>query len=363
MRFANMLNRGYKSAGIDVVKFYPPLFFAFFSSQTMAGFGKWLAYLDKWLLCPFFILLLRVRFFYQTNIFFHIADHSNAPYLFWLPKRKSLITCHDVLAIRGALGDKDAWCVPSRLGIYFQKWILSHLVKAENIAAVSTTTLTQLKLLSKQNANHSSNWRLVYNGFNNTYIRPSEDYIFGRLTRENQQLKEPFLLHVGSGLPRKNRMMLIKMLLELGDAFMGNIVFAGKPLDNSLLEMIQRHQLSSRVIVVENPSHHLLLSLYAKCEALIFPSYSEGFGWPVIEAQACGAPVISSDIMPMPEIAGKGAIYASPYDVSAFADAYLMLAKPEKRKSLIQDGYANIERFDTSKMIRSYLTFFNNPIS
>jgi glycosyltransferase involved in cell wall biosynthesis len=360
MRFANMLNRGYKSAGINVVKFHPPLFFAFFFSQTSSGLGKWLAYLDKWLLTPVFLLFFRLRFFYKKNLFYHIVDHSNAPYLLWLPKKKSLITCHDVLAIRGALGYQDAWCVPSRLGVYYQKWILSHLVKAENIAAVSITTLQQFKTLCANKSYKSANWRVVNNGFNNTFLRPNEEYILGRLMRENKMLKDPFLLHVGSSLPRKNRMMLLKMLLELGDAYTGNIVFAGKPLDKTLTQMIERHQLASRVIVVENPSHHLLLSLYSKCEALVFPSWSEGFGWPLIEAQACGAPVIASDIMPMPEIAGKGAIYASPHNAADFADAYLMLGNPEKRKSLIEEGYNNIERFDTTQMIRSYLSFFNN---
>ena len=88
----------------------------------------------------------------------------------------------------------------------------------------------------------------------------------------------------------------------------------------------------------------------------MFPSFSEGFGWPPIEAQACGAPVIASNLAPMPEVSGEAALFADPYSPQAFAEAFLTLkGNVSLKEDLIQKGIKNIERFHIDKMMRAYL--------
>ena len=357
-KFARMLQRGYYSNGVKVIKFRPPVFFGIFWHKTTSGIGKWMSYLDKWIVAPIILLFIRIQFIFNTDVQFHISDHSNAPYLFWLPKSKTLITCHDVLAIRGALGDKGTRCNASFTGKLLQIWILKNLLRARNVGAVSQTTLIQMQELAHRFKKKIYNWNVIYNGLNASFYPMQEEYVISHLNRAGIDTEKPYLLHVGSSLPRKNRLMLLKMLLLLGDDFKGNIIYAGRPLDSECLNFISEHQLQERVEVIIDPAHQLLLALYSCCEAFIFPSWSEGFGWPVVEAQACGAPVIASNIMPMPEIAGDGALFASPASTTDFVNAYSQLKDPGKKESLIKAGFLNLERFSTAEMIKSYMQNF-----
>src|SRR5690606_1199437 len=103
------------------------------------------------------------------------------------------------------------------------------------------------------------------------------------------------------------------------------------------------------------PDHKLLVALYSACDAFIFPSFTEGFGWPIIEAQACGAPVITSNIGALLEVGGGAAMHRDPYNPKEFADAFLSLSEDVVRAQVIQRGFQNIKRFDAEKMMQAYL--------
>src|SRR5207237_1441049 len=79
--------------------------------------------------------------------------------------------------------------------------------------------------------------------------------------------------------------------------------------------------------------------LYNRAEALVFPSLYEGFGLPVLEAMACGCPVICSNVTSLPEVAGKGALFVEPKDEEAIAEAMRrIVADDNLRQSLAQQG-------------------------
>jgi len=145
------------------------------------------------------------------------------------------------------------------------------------------------------------------------------------------------------------------MVYMLGGRWSGNIYFAGEGPDKEILARIEALGLRERVRFIVKPSHSTLVALYSRCEAFIFPSYSEGFGWPVIEAQACGAPVIASNIEPMPEVSGGAALHADPSDPEAFGEALLILKNLSTRALLVQKGVDNSRRFEPSHMIQAYL--------
>jgi hypothetical protein len=126
IRFAYMLNSGFIKSGFTSEIWYPKALFGAVVRSPNTGFGKWLGYIDKWVIFP---LILRYRLIYNSKKFastrFHICDHSNSPYLKHLPKDRTGITCHDVIAIKGGLGFSDAYSPASGLGKLLQKWILS----------------------------------------------------------------------------------------------------------------------------------------------------------------------------------------------------------------------------------------------
>ena len=357
-RFAKMLKRGLIAEGHECEIWGPNAFLGRYHENHYKGLGKWLGYVDKWIIYPV-ILGLKARSvrFKSPDVRFHICDHSNAPYLAYLPSNQSSITCHDVIAIRGALGFPDAHCRASKLGNFLQKWILRSLLRAPKIAFDSRATLEQLSDLDHNKNSERSAWKVIHCAINADFQQMEAVAISPRL-EEVMVPAKGYILHVGSNLPRKNRKLLIDVLTSLGDKWDGNICFAGQPADDDLLKYADKYGHRHRVFSVEGPGHEMLNALYCGSTALLFPSWSEGFGWPVIEAQICGAAVIASNIQPMPEVGGTGAIYADPNNAATFSEALLSLSDPLRKQKLISEGFQNARRFDLTQMTRSYLAMF-----
>lgn len=352
-RFAQMLAEGFEKYGVAVEHWRPVALSGGLFPSTITGIGKWFGYLDKWVLFPIYLRARRL-FLNNKKVHFHICDHSNAPYLRYLPKTNTVITCHDVIAIRAGLGYSGTYVSASRMGRLLQKRILHSLQKAKQIAAVSHLTLNQLKELTNGSA-AGKNWQVIHNGFNADFSPLPEKASREILAKAGLSPGESFILHVGSDLPRKNRRLLLDMAAALGESWEGKICFAGKALEPALWHHAEQLGLQHRIVSVVKPGHSTLQALYSACETFVFPSFSEGFGWPVIEGQACGAPVLASNIEPMPEIGGKGALYADPTEPAAFAKAFLRLQDKQFREEMVQKGFHNIHRFQPEIMIQAYL--------
>jgi glycosyltransferase involved in cell wall biosynthesis len=363
-RFAQLLAQGFAERGFETQIWRPEPCFARRSTNTRSGLGKWLGYLDKWIGYPL-ILRKRLRRLKQQGrmdrTIFHIADHSNAQYLRSLPPERSGITCHDVLAIRGARGDRESYCPASRTGKLLQAWILANLCRARKLAAVSATRLEQLKALAaetKRVPGDDPQWIVALNALNGDFAPMQAVTAEPLLQPYGLAPGTTFLLHVGSALPRKNRAMLLEMAHQAGEHYQGKICFAGAPMDAALKRRAEALQLTERTVEVIRPSHEVLVALYSQCHAMIFPSFSEGFGWPLIEAQACGAPVIASDRQPMPEVSGGAALHADPHSPAAFAAGLAELQRPGARDAISRRGLANAKRFGRSEMMQHYLALY-----
>jgi glycosyltransferase involved in cell wall biosynthesis len=99
-------------------------------------------------------------------------------------------------------------------------------------------------------------------------------------------------------------------------------------------------------------SHDSLKAAYSIAEALIFPSWHEGFGWPIIEAQYCGCPVFTSNRPPMTEVGGDGVAVFDPSDPDSAAA--VVLDGLRDREALRGRGFANASRFKVSSMMDQY---------
>ena len=121
-------------------------------------------------------------------------------------------------------------------------------------------------------------------------------------------------------------------------------------------EFVLRNALGDRVVELTNASNEDLQALYSKATALLFPSLREGFGWPIIEAQACGCPVFTSDRVPMTEVGGDAAIYLDPTDPPAAAA--VIANSLDRIPQLRQAGLENAKRFSSSAMISSYSSVY-----
>jgi glycosyltransferase involved in cell wall biosynthesis len=107
------------------------------------------------------------------------------------------------------------------------------------------------------------------------------------------------------------------------------------------------------VLEIHDAGSEDLQALYTLAHVLLFPSLCEGFGWPIIEAQACGCPVVTSDRPPLTEVAGDAALFVPPEEIDAAAAA---IASSWSRLALQKErGLLNAARYTTSSMIDAYL--------
>jgi glycosyltransferase involved in cell wall biosynthesis len=356
-RFAQVMFTGLQRSGLDVEWFIPPVVFGRCGISTTGGVGKWFGYVDKYLIFPHRLgRTIRRRVAKgERPVVVHICDHSNAVYTNCTHGAPTVVTCHDLLAVRGALGEQTD-CPASVIGRQLQRRIVRGLKRASAIVSVSRATMRDVERIVGP-AFEGKRRYLVPMGLNHGYRRLEPEISKARLAQISLP-KGPFILHVGSNLRRKNRDGLLRIFARVADRWSGSLVVAGEPLDEELTSLARRLGITERVTVVPKPDTSVLEALYNRAMALVFPSRFEGFGWPIIEAQASGCPVICSNAGPMPEVVGEGGIICPLDDEEAFASAILRITSAEERDSYVRRGLANIAEFTTERMIEDYQALY-----
>ena len=180
--------------------------------------------------------------------------------------------------------------------------------------------------------------------------------------RAAHSLQKPYLLHVGTIQPRKNLVRLIEAHARLRVRWPElELVLAGAP--GWLSAPILQAARADGVRVLGAVPDSDLAGLYSGAEAFVFPSLYEGFGFPVLEAQACGTPVVCSRTSSLPEVAGDGALLVDPYDVHAIADGMRRVVTDEAlRRDLIERGRARARAFSWRQAAASTLQVYRQVL-
>jgi len=353
-RFAIMMLTGLKEAGVPAKAVFPP---PFFGRIRFAGrfAGKWLGYIDKFV---FFPRQLQQKLRSGVDLV-HICDHSNAMYAAQVENVPVVVTCHDLLAVRGARGEV-ADCPASPTGKYLQRWIVSGLRKASTVVCASVATLRDAERIVVQ-ADGRPPCVVIPHGQNYPYRKQPTEIARTHLSRIPQlDPSRPFVLQVGSNSRMKNREGGLRMFALTKNDWPAQMVFAGEKLTPALRSLGQELGVTDRLVEVEEPSNELLEALYSSALVLLHPSRFEGFGWPIIEAQACGCPVICSDREPMSDVGGDAALTGDVADENAMARAILRLTDPTERARWSEKSLRNAERFQVSEMIARYVALYRS---
>lgn len=346
LRFADVLERRLTARGHQVRRISPQ---PILGGRGNSGLQKWLGYGDKYVLFPF-----QLRSALGWCDLVHICDHSNALYTRYLRGIPHVVTCNDLLAIRSALGE-FAENPTSWTGRILQRLILSGLNRAQQVACISHHTRQDLMRLGSLPEERVG---VIHMGQNYSYA-PVQD---PSSSLQNLQIppESRFVIHVGGNQWYKNRLGVLSIFrllkaqvpTSLADL---KLVMVGKPFTKEMGEFVAQHQLQDQVWERVSVSNEDLQSLYSAAEALIFPSLMEGFGWPVIEAQACGCPVVCGEEGPLPEVAGSGALIAPARQEQMLADHLLqVITNGDLRADLVGRGFANTARFHPEDMIGAY---------
>lgn len=173
--------------------------------------------------------------------------------------------------------------------------------------------------------------------------------VFEKFSIENGN----YFFYVGNTRPRKNIAGLLGAFARFSRLRDYKLVLAGK-IDTRFIDIsaeAAKLGIASRVVRTDFISDKEKVALYKGAAALAFPSYYEGFGFPVLEAQSLGVPVITSSTSSLLEVGGnKSALYVNPYSVQSIASAMeKMIADDPLREELIAAGYENVKRFSWDK--------------
>jgi glycosyltransferase involved in cell wall biosynthesis len=354
LRFRNLIQSRLEAAGYGTESIFPRGYFG--ALVPKGALAKWLGYVDKYILFPTGLSRQLERIKLRCpgrKIVVHICDHSNAVYAGlarrWFPV---IVTCHDLLAVRGALGE-DTDCPASGFGKQLQMVILRGLGQATCVPCDSRAT--QLDLIRLLGADMEGRSEVIPLAPNYPYRALSRDEALAILARAGIDLPfQGYVLHVGSGLRRKNREALLRSVALLSEAWTGLIVFAGEPLSVAEWALAESLGLKDRIREISRAGNETLGALYAAAHALIFMSRFEGFGWPILEAQMAGCPVICSDRTSVPEVAGEGAFIHEPDDYAGIARDIQRLQQAEVREPLIAAGFNNARNYSNERMMGSY---------
>lgn len=266
---------------------------------------------------------------------FHITGHIHYLALF-LPKRRTILTIHDVGHYEMTLRGLKKW-------LYGLIWFYLPLKKTRHITAISN--FTKSRILAHFSVD-PDRIKVIYNPVDPMY-RP------GPRSENNV----PVILQIGSG-HNKNVERLIKAVIGLPCKLL---------LINNLNENL-RQMLAEGGISYEqriNLSGEELLSAYHQANVLYFASTYEGFGLPIIEAQACGIPVITSNIGSMAEISeqGKSACLVDPLSVAEIRRSIDRIINDQHyRSDLIREGLRNAARFEHKEIAREYFDFYQSVV-
>ncbi len=247
---------------------------------------------------------------------------------------KTVATIHDIVAYILPR------TIPMKYSLYMKALIGQVVKRADRIISVSESTKRDLvRWLGAPEGKIT----VVPQGVGKEFHPALPDDNGGELVREKFGIRGDYLLFVGNLEPRKN-LIRIMHAFEMARDRAGRdlqLVICGKKgwLYDDILAAYQRIRRDSEIILTNYVNEADRLRLYQNARTFLFPTLYEGFGMPVLEAMACGAPVITSNVSSFPEICGDAALLVDPYDVKGIADAILALEEsPDLRASLREKG-------------------------
>jgi glycosyltransferase involved in cell wall biosynthesis len=295
---------------------------------------------------------------------YHVVDHTYAHLVHDLPRRRTVVTCHDVDAFRSILQPEDEWRSPTFR--WMSRRILSGLRAAAHVPCDSEATRASLiELAGFPEAQLS----VIPNGADAT----GWDAADGHADFEAAQMLGPKrgleLLHVGSTIPRKR----IDVLLDVFAAVRrvrpdARLVRVGGPFTAEQRVRVRDLDLTDAIVVLPFLDRATLAAVYRRAVVALLPSEREGFGLPLIEALACGTPVVASDIAVLREVGGDAAEYCPVADVEAWRRAIVSLiaehdSAPETWHTRRARGIARASQFSWSTYASSLAALYRAIVS
>jgi glycosyltransferase involved in cell wall biosynthesis len=279
---------------------------------------------------------------------FHVMDGSHGYIASNLPRGRAVVTVHDVIPWLQSQR-RFAVAPPSRPA----RWIIDRAIhglgNANRLFCDSTATQSDLQRANRSAAMRSS---VIFPPLEPTFFQETTTG-----TRPNDC--DAFILHLGNNAFYKNRRGALEVFRRIAATVPHHLLMAGPPPIQELKDLVVEYGIQNRVRFIENPSDAEVMAFYRAASLFLFPSQYEGFGWPPLEAMACGCPVVCSDAGSLDEVVGNAALKADPNDLESLAQHCLsVLGDASVAKSLRNRGIAHAAQFSVNafgeQLIREY---------
>lgn len=264
----------------------------------------------------------------KNNYINHIT--GDVHYLLWfLRRRKTIVTVHDIMYYHYLKGIKK------------KIWKLLYITPLKRAAHVTFISDFAYKQVSEVINLDMKKVHIIPNPVDSSFTYSPKEF----------NVKKPMILHIGT-LERKN----LERTIEALDGIDCHLRIIGE-LKEQTIDLLKRHHIEYSNGI--NLTHEEIVTEYRNADVINFPSLFEGFGMPIIEGQATGRIVITSNLSPMKEVAGNGAILINPYSAEDIRNAYLSVIQNESiREQLINEGLKNIENYKVRKVVQQYTDLY-----
>lgn len=278
------------------------------------------------------------------------ADVYHTP-LFVLPPIRS---CRCICTIHDAIPAVRPDLCPAEFAGFFKRQAASAARAADHVVTVSESSRRDLV---RELGIDPGRISVVYEPVSPIFAPRAPEGV------DRLGLRPGYILSVGALDRRKNLTGLFRACARLGGPPL--VVVGGGSGDgfDAAAEAV-RLGLADRVQFLGRVDDETLATLYSGAGVFVFPSFYEGFGLPVVEAMACGAPVVASNTSSIPEVAGDAALLVDPHDPEAIAGAIAaVLSTPTLRQTMIRKGFERARRFTTDAQAEGLLRIYRRLVA
>lgn len=318
------------------------------SSHFPKKVNKYIRYIFRYVMNPIGVL-------FQKSDVNHIIDQANVHLLSILDGKKTVVTCHDLIVPYWQIDNIPGNSIKKRCKRIIELWRIQYLRKAAKIIAVSQSTKNDLVSILKIPTNKVI---VIPEGVDPAFQRQSGYLI--NVIKHRYHLPKKYLLHVGTNHEYKNIERLLKLFSQLithdHDLY---LVKVGQQWTKTQSQFIKDNSLDDKILHCGFVPRSDLPGIYSDAYALLQPSYTEGFGLTVLEAMACGCPVILSDIPAFKELVHDAGVYIHVYDNRTDIQRILTLLRQKNlRLSLIKKGFKQAALFSWEKTAKQTLNVY-----
>lgn len=280
------------------------------------------------------------------------ATSNTAPIFSSIPL---VLTLHDIIFMEKSIpnlvfGEGTNY---QKFGNVYRKLVVPQVIRK----AKKVITVSQYEYHNISNFFHiQDNTKLstVYNGVGENF-QPITDSQVLQEVKQKYNLPDRFFFFLGNTDPKKNTAGVIKAYSDFIHKTQADIKLVLVDYDTDhlkkILQAIHHPQLINHIVLPGYIQNKDLPGIYSQSLLYLYPSFRESFGIPILEAMACGAPVISSNCSSMPEVAENAAVLIDPYQPETLTKALIDLyANDERKKELIALGYQQTKKFSWKKM-------------